>query len=264
MLKNILLLSFCLIINSVYAQDSLRMSTTTSTENSGLLKVINPLFEKRYNVHLDIIAVGTGKALHLGENGDVDVVFVHAPAAELKFVQEGYGIDRKAVMHNDFVLIGPGSNPANIDINQPIANALQQISQAQVDFISRGDDSGTHKKELSLWQQAEITPAKPWYLEVGQGMGAVIKIADEKQAYTLTDRGTYLAFKDKIDLVILNEGDKALFNPYHIIAVNPAKHKHVKYDLAKKYIDFITGTEGQKLIGDYKKHGEQLFYPDAN
>lgn len=264
MLKNILLLSFCLIINSVYAQDSLRMSTTTSTENSGLLKVINPLFEKRYNVHLEIIAVGTGKALRLGENGDVDVVFVHAPAAELKFVQEGYGIDRKAVMHNDFVLIGPRSNPANIDINQPIANALQQIAQAQIDFISRGDDSGTHKKELSLWQQAEITPAKPWYLEVGQGMGAVIKIADEKQAYTLTDRGTYLAFKDKINLTILNEGDKALFNPYHIIAVNPAKHKHVKYDLAKKYIDFVTGTEGQELIGAYKKHGEQLFYPDAN
>ncbi len=263
MLKNILLLSFCLIINSAYAQDSLRMSTTTSTENSGLLKVLNPLFEKRNNVKLDIIAVGTGKALRLAENGDVDVVFVHAPAAELKFVQEGYGTDRKAVMHNDFVLIGPKSNPAHIDINQPIVNALQQIAQAQVSFISRGDDSGTHKKELSLWQQADITPASPWYLEAGQGMGAVIKIADEKQAYTLTDRGTYLAFKDKINLVIVNQGDKALFNPYHIIAVNPAKHKHVQYDLAKKYIAFVTSTEGQALIGNYKKHGEQLFYPDA-
>ena len=261
--KNIFLLSFSLILNSAYAQDSLRISTTTSTENSGLLKVLNPAFEKRYNVRLDIIAVGTGKALRLGENGDVDVVFVHAPAAELRFVKKGYGTDRQAVMHNDFVLIGPSSNPANIALSHPINHALEKISQAQATFISRGDDSGTHKKELSLWQQAEITPARPWYLEVGQGMGAVITIADEKQAYTLTDRGTYLAFKDKIDLVILNEGDKALFNPYHIIAVNPARHKHVNYDLARKYIEFITSPEGQTIISVYKKQGEQLFYPDA-
>ncbi|SMG66291.1 sulfate/tungstate uptake family ABC transporter, periplasmic substrate-binding protein [methanotrophic bacterial endosymbiont of Bathymodiolus sp.] len=263
MLKNLLLLSFSLVINPVYAQGNLRMSTTTSTENSGLLKVLNPAFEKRHNVHLNIIAVGTGKALRLGENGDVDVVFVHAPGAELKFVKDGFGTDREAVMHNDFVLIGPQSNPAYIAIDQPITSALQSVSQTQAVFISRGDDSGTHKKELSLWQQASITPTQPWYLEVGQGMGAVITMADEKLAYTLTDRGTYLAFKDKIDLVILNEGDKALFNPYHIITVNPAKHKHVQYDMAKKYIEFVTGTEGQALIGAYKKHGEQLFYPDA-
>ncbi|MEO1882823.1 MAG: substrate-binding domain-containing protein [Methyloprofundus sp.] len=239
------------------------MSTTTSTENSGLLKVLNLAFEKLHNVHLNIIAVGTGKALRLGENGDIDVVFVHAPAAELKFIKEGFGTDRQAVMHNDFVLIGPSSNPAHIAIDQPITSALQSISQTQAVFISRGDDSGTHKKELALWQQAEISPTNLWYLEAGQGMGAVITIADEKLAYTLTDRGTYLAFKDKIDLVILNEGDKALFNPYHIIAVNPAKHKHVQYGLAKKYIDFVTGTEGQALIATYKKHGQQLFYPDA-
>lgn len=263
MLKNILLLGFSLLLNSAYAQDTLRMSTTTSTENSGLLQVLNPVFTKRYNVNLDVIAVGTGKALRLAENGDVDVVFVHAPAAELKFVKDGYGTDRQAVMHNDFVLIGPKSNPAAIEIIQSITSALQQLARIQVPFISRGDDSGTHKKELALWRQAKITTAKPWYLDVGQGMGAVINIADEKQAYTLTDRGTYLAFKDKIDLIIVNEGDKALFNPYHIIAVNPAKHKHVNYELAKKYISFITSAEGQVLIGAYKKHGEQLFYPDA-
>lgn len=263
MLKNLLLFSLYLILNIAYAQDTLRISTTTSTENSGLLKVLNPVFEQRYKVHLNMIAVGTGKALRLGENGDVDVVFVHAPVAELKFVKEGYGTDRRSVMHNDFVLIGPSSNPAHIELKQPIVHALVKNAQAQTLFISRGDDSGTHKKELSLWQKAKIIPKKPWYLEVGQGMGAVIKIADEKQAYTLTDRGTYLAFKDKIDLIILNAGDKALFNPYHIIAVNPAKHQHVNYDLAKKYIAFITGTEGQALIGAYQKHGEQLFYPDA-
>ncbi|WP_428356531.1 substrate-binding domain-containing protein [Methyloprofundus sp.] len=263
MLKSLLLISVFLIFSPVYAQDKLRISTTTSTENSGLLNLLNPAFEERYKVQLDIIAVGTGKALRLGENGDVDVVFVHAPSAELKFVNEGYGTDRHAVMHNDFVLIGPKSNTADIELNQTIVRALEKISQTQLAFISRGDDSGTHKKELLLWQQAEITPAKPWYLEVGQGMGAVITIADEKLAYTLTDRGTYLAYKDKIDLIILNEGDKALFNPYHIIAVNPAKHPHVNYQLAKKYIAFVTGTEGQKLIAAYKKHGEQLFYPDA-
>nr|WP_221897121.1 substrate-binding domain-containing protein [Bathymodiolus japonicus methanotrophic gill symbiont] len=263
MLKNILLLGFSLLLNSAYAQDTLLMSTTTSTENSGLMQVLNPVFTKRYNVNLDVIAVGTGKALRLAVNGDVDVVFVHAPTAELKFVTAGYGTDRQAVMHNDFVLIGPKSNPAAIEINQSITSALQQIARAQVPFISRGDDSGTHKKELALWRQAKITTAEPWYLEVGQSMGAVINIADEKQAYTLTDRGTYLAFKDKIDLIIVNEGDNALFNPYHIIAVNPARHKHVNYELAKKYIAFITGTEGQALIGAYQKHGEQLFYPDA-
>ncbi len=248
---------------STYAADVLRMSTTTSTENSGLLRVLNPLFEKVYHVRLDVIAVGTGKALRLGENGDVDVVFVHAPAAELLFVDQGYGIDRKAVMHNDFVLLGPKANPAKVMSSQSIYAALKQIATAQASFISRGDDSGTHKKELALWEAAQIRPSAPWYIAVGQGMGAVLKIADEKQAYTLTDRGTYIAFKDKLDLVIVNEGDKALYNPYHIMAVNPVKHPHVRYDLAKKYIDYVTGAEGQALIGAYKNDGEQLFYPDV-
>jgi len=260
------ILSFALLyllsIN-VYSTDILRMSTTTSTENSGLLRVLNPLFEKAYNVRLDVIAVGTGKALRLGENGDVDVVFVHAPAAELKFVKNGYGIDRKAVMHNDFVLVGPKANPAQINVSQSTKEALKRIAETQSAFISRGDDSGTHKKEKSLWQQTGIEPSGSWYSAVGQGMGAVLTITNEKQAYALTDRGTYIAFKDKIDLVIVNEGDAILFNPYHIMAVNPAKHAHTRYDLAKKYIEFVTGSEGQALIGTYKKKGEQLFYPDA-
>ncbi|MBE0471923.1 MAG: substrate-binding domain-containing protein [Methyloprofundus sp.] len=255
-------LLFLLSINA-YSTDILRMSTTTSTENSGLLSVLNPLFEKIYDVRLDVIAVGTGKALRLGENGDVDVVFVHAPAAELKFVESGYGIDRKAVMHNDFVLVGPKANPAQINATQPSKEALKRIAETQSAFISRGDDSGTHKKEKSLWQQAGIEPNGVWYSAVGQGMSAVLTIANEKQAYALTDRGTYIALKDKIDLVIANEGDAALFNPYHIMAVNPAKHPHARYALAKKYIDYVTGAEGQALIGAYKKKGEQLFYPDA-
>ncbi|NOR80380.1 MAG: solute-binding protein [Methyloprofundus sp.] len=249
---------------NVYSAEILRMSTTTSTENSGLLRALNPLFEKTYNVRLNVIAVGTGKALRLGESGDVDIVFVHAPKAELEFVSKGYGVDRKAVMHNDFVLIGPQTNPAKITLTQPITTALQKITASKSIFISRGDDSGTHKKEMALWQSTRTTPSGANYLAVGQGMGAVLKIADEKQAYTLTDRGTYIAFKDKIDLVIINEGDQALFNPYHIMAVNPAKHKHVRYELAKKYIDYVTGDEAQALIGAYKKQGEQLFYPDAN
>ena len=251
-------------LSTASAQDVLRLSTTTSTENSGLLKLLNPLFEKVYNIRLDVIAVGTGKALRLAENGDVDVVLVHAPAAELKFIHDGFGIDRAAVMHNDFVLIGSKSNPAKIKKHQSIVSALNTIAQHQQAFISRGDDSGTHKKELSLWQATHIKTDNKWYFSVGQGMGATLNIADEKQAYTLTDRGTFLAFKDKISLVIINEGDDALFNPYHIMAVNPAKHTHVRYQLAKKYIDFITGVEAQALIGAYKRHGEQLFYPDAS
>ncbi|GAW84774.1 tungstate transport system substrate-binding protein [Bathymodiolus platifrons methanotrophic gill symbiont] len=264
MKKTILFSLLYLLSINIYSADILRMSTTTSTENSGLLRVINPLFEKTYDIRLDVIAVGTGKALRLGESGDVDIVFVHAPKAELEFVSKGDGIDRKAVMHNDFVLIGPKTNPAQITLTESITTALQKIAASQSIFISRGDDSGTHKKEMALWQAAKIQPEGTNYLAVGQGMGAVLKIADEKQAYTLTDRGTYIAFRDKIDLIITNEGDHTLFNPYHIMAVNPAKHQHVHYELAKKYIDYVISAEVQALIGAYKKQDEQLFYPDAN
>jgi len=245
------------------AVDILRLSTTTSTENSGLLAVLNPIFEKKYQARVDVIAVGTGKALKLGENGDVDVVFVHAPAAEIAFVEAGYSIDRKAVMHNDFVLLGAKTDKAQLKSATTAVEALQKIATHKAKFISRGDDSGTHKKEKHLWKLANQQPIGDWYLSVGQGMGAVLKIADEKQAYTLTDRGTYIAYQDKIDLEILFSGDKALFNPYHIMAVNPERYDTANYPLAKKYIDFVISAIGQKIIGGYKKKGQQLFYPDA-
>lgn len=245
------------------AVEVLRMSTTTSTENSGLLAVLNPVFESRFKVRLDVIAVGSGKALKLGENGDVDVVFVHAPQAELKFVEAGFGIDRKSVMHNDFVLAGPVSDLANVGGVTSAAEAMRKISQNRVEFISRGDDSGTHKKERRLWRAAGLTPEGSWYVSAGQGMGAVLKIADEKQAYTLSDRGTFLAMEEKVALKIVFSGDPALFNPYHIMAVNPVKHPHVNYRLAKQYIDFVVSEQGQRIIAEFKKGGQQLFYPDA-
>ena len=256
-------LQLLLILSPAQAENSLRLSTTTSTENSGLLAVLNPPFEAKYAVRLDVIAVGTGKALQLGENGDVDVVFVHAPKAELAFVDAGFGVDRQAVMHNDFVIIGPQSDPAGIKTADSAAEALLKIAAAKAAFISRGDDSGTHKKEKALWQAANIKPSGNWYLAAGQGMGAVLRMADEKQAYTLSDRGTFLAYQNNIDLPVLYAGDKALFNPYHIMAVNPQRYAHVQYDLAKKYIAYVTGEEGQKIIAEYKKAGQQLFYPDV-
>ena len=252
-----------LLVAPVHAEKRLRMSTTTSTQNSGLLDVLLPPFEKANNVKVDVIAVGTGKALKLGENGDVDIVFVHARPAEDKFVADGYGVDRKDVMYNDFVIIGPKNDPEKVKEAKSAADAFKRIAKGKKPFISRGDDSGTNKKEKAIWKLAGVTPDGSWYLEAGQGMGAVLKIASEKQAYTLTDRGTYIAYEDKIDLPIVFQGDKVLFNPYGIIAVNPKKHSSAQYELAKKFIDFVTGPQGQKIIGDYKKKGKQLFYPDA-
>ena len=244
------------------AQERLRLATTTSTENSGLLEALHPPFEARYNVKVDVIAVGTGKALRLGENGDVDVLMVHAPAAEQAFIEKGFGRGRFSVMHNYFVLIGPPHDPAGVRSAVTIAAAMEKIASGRAAFISRGDDSGTHKKELSLWQATGLEPGGEWYLSVGQGMGAVIKIANDKQAYTLSDRGTYLAFRDKSALEIVYTGDEALFNPYHVILLNEERHPHVKADLARRYAGFIRGPEGQQLIADFKIAGEQLFYPD--
>jgi tungstate transport system substrate-binding protein len=246
-----------------WAVDVLRLSTTTSTENSGLLAVLHATFEAANDIRVDVIAVGTGKALKIGGNGDVDVVFVHAPEAELNYIKQGDFIDRAAVMHNDFVIVGPENDPAAVGSAKTIVEALIKIAQNQSAFISRGDDSGTHKKEKQLWKQAGIEPNGKWYVSVGQGMGAVLRIADDKQAYALTDRGTQIAYSDKMALKVKFEGDSALFNPYHVMAVSPIKHKHVHYDLAKKYIDFVVGEQGQKIIADYKKAGQQLFYPDA-
>jgi tungstate transport system substrate-binding protein len=257
------LVTISLISVSAQAVEHLKMSTTTSTENSGLLAVLDHAFEAKYNVKVDVIAVGTGKALKIGGNGDVDVVFVHAPAAELKYVEQGDFIDRKAVMHNDFVIVGSVTDPANIAQAKSAADALQRIAIAKTDFISRGDDSGTHKKEKLLWLAADVKPEGSWYIQAGQGMGAVLTIADEKQAYAMADRGTQIAYADKMSLKVLFEGDEALFNPYHVMAVNPAKHPHVRYDLAKKYIEFVTSEEGQAIIAGFNKSGQQLFYPDV-
>jgi len=250
-------------ISSVFAVEHLKLSTTTSTENSGLLAVLHPVFEEQYGVKIDVIAVGTGKALKIGANGDVDVVFVHAPEAELRYVEQGHFIDRKAVMHNDFVIVGSKSDAANLAQAKSAIQALRLIAKNKTDFISRGDDSGTHKKEKSLWIGAKLKPKSSWYIQAGQGMGAVLKMADEKQAYALTDRGTQIAYADKVSLIVHFEGDEALFNPYHVMAVNPNKHRHVNYDLAYKYIEFVTSSQGQAIIAGFNKGGQQLFYPDA-
>ncbi len=257
-----------LIVNGCFpgllnAQERLRLATTTSTDNSGLLAVLHPPFEKQYEIYVDVIAVGTGKALRLAENGDVDVVMVHAPAAEISFVEKGYGVERLSVMHNDFVILGPQNDPAGLGDATTLNQALQKISASGSYFVSRGDDSGTHKKEMSLWRAAGISPEGNWYMAAGQGMGAVIQIANDKHAYTLSDRGTYLAHKDKIDLIPVFEGDPELFNPYHVIIVNPEKHPHVNIGWAKKYVDFIRGEAGQKIIREFKKGGELLFKPDV-
>ena len=241
----------------------LRLATTTSTENTGLLNVLLPPFEQKNNCKVDVISVGTGKALKLGERGDADVVLVHARKAEDKFIADGFGVDRRDVMHNDFVILGPDADPAGIEGEKDPVAAFKKIAEKASPFISRGDESGTHVKEKELWQAAGVTPATPGYMESGQDMGATLVMANEKQAYTLCDRATYLAFRSKIQLKVMSEGDPRLFNPYGVIAVNPKKNPNVKYDLAKAFIEYITSEEGQKIIGDFKKDGEQLFYPDA-
>jgi len=268
MVKNIFLtsalaLAAMAVSPSAYSETALRMATTTSTQNSGLLDVLDPPFEKKYGVRVDVIAAGTGKSLRIGANGDVDIVFVHAPPAEMKYVKKGFFVQRAPVMHNDFILVGPKSDPADIKQVKTAVEALTRIAAAQSEFISRGDDSGTDKKEKALWKAAQLIPQGGWYNAAGQGMGAVLTMADEKQAYTLTDRGTYLAYRDKIMLVPLFEGDPVLYNPYHIMAVNPKKYPQVHYDLALKYIAYVTGAEGQSIIAGYKKKGQQLFYPDV-
>ena len=257
----LLILNFC--FSLVHAENILRMSTTTSTENSGLLAVLNPPFEKQFSVRVDVIAVGTGKALRLGENGDVDVVFVHAPEAEQAFIDNGFGVERKAVMHNDFIIVGPKADPLRLKSAANAHSALNEIHRQQAPFISRGDDSGTHKKEQSLWRRLKLSPSGNWYVVAGQGMGAVLRLADDKQAYTLTDYGTFISYQDNLALSIVYAGDINLHNPYHIMAVNPERNQHVKIDLARKYIAYVTGVQGQKIIADYQKKGQQLFYPDA-
>lgn len=241
------------------------LSTTTSTYDSGLLDELIPVFEKKYKLSVIPIAVGTGEALKMGERGEVDVVLVHSGSAEDKFLEEGYGVNRKDVMHNDFVIIGPEEDPAEIKGNENVTEAFKKMSEKQMLFVSRGDDSGTHKKEIKIWEEAEIEPKGDWYLEAGQGMAGTIMIANEKNAYTLSDRGTYLSQQDNIELVILFEGDPLLLNPYGIIAVNPDKHSKVNYEGAMRFIEFITSKDGQEIIKNFgiEKYGQPLFFPDV-
>jgi len=257
---SLLLLLTSLVPSPAAAEERLRLATTTSTENSGLLAELLPPFEQANDCKVDVIAVGTGKALKLGEAGDVDVVMVHARAKEDKFVADGFGVDRRDVMYNDFVILGPVADPAGISGLKDAAEALGKIAAAKATFVSRGDQSGTHVKEKELWTAGGVKPAGAWYLEAGRGMGEVITMATEHQGYTLADRGTYLAYKNKADLKALVEGDKRLFNPYGVIAVNPEKHSHVKFQLAEKFIDYLLSSEGQAAIANYRRGGDPLFF----
>ncbi|MBN1129892.1 MAG: substrate-binding domain-containing protein [Chitinispirillaceae bacterium] len=244
------------------APSSLKLATTTSTDNSGLLGVLLPAFTKKTGITVHVIAVGSGKAIKLGENGDVDVLLVHSRKAEEQFVVAGFGVDRRDVMYNDFVIVGPPGDPAGINGQKDAAAALKKIAAAGATFVSRGDESGTHVKEKELWPATGVTPGGPWYLEAGQGMEAVLMMASEKQAYTLTDRGTFIAVRDKLRLAVLCEGDTVLFNQYGVIAVNPAKYAHVKSAAARMFVEWITASEGQGMIAGFRKNGGQLFFPN--
>jgi len=245
------------------AQQVIRLSTTTSTENSGLLGWLLPAFEAKTNTRIHVISVGTGKALELAKNGDVDVTLVHARAAEDKFVADGYGIDRRDVMYNDFVVAGPVNDPAAIKGSKDVLAAFRKIAGSGGRFISRGDNSGTDLMEKNYWKLAGTQPDASHYVSAGLGMGEVLNMAAELRAYTLTDRATYSAYKAKTGLAIVVEGDPKMFNPYGIIAVNPARHPEVNYKGARLLIDWITSPEGQKRIASFKPGGQQLFFPSV-
>ena len=243
------------------------VASTTSTQDSGLFNFILPIFKAKTGIDVRVIAQGTGQALDTGRRGDADVVFVHAKPQEEKFVADGFGVQRFAVMYNDFVLIGPKSDPAKIKGGNDVVAALQAISKSESPFVSRGDRSGTHAAELALWKQTSLDPAssKPaWYREIGQGMGAALNTAGAMGAYVLSDRGSWISFKNKADLEIVVEGDQRLFNQYGVILVNPAKHPNVKTDLGQAFIDWLVSGEGQEAIRAYKIDGQQLFFPNAN
>ena len=277
-------------LNASASEKVLKMSTTTSTQSSGLLDLLLPEFKKDTGIDVKVIAKGTGAAIRDGQDGNVDVIFVHAKGREEKFVADGFGTKRYAVMHNDFVILGPASDPAGIKGLSDAGEALGKIAAAKATFVSRGDDSGTHTKEQFLWAQSGLdlvektqtivkkgkktdvsykVPADSdaWYRSIGQGMGKTITYAEEKQAYTMSDRGTFIKFKfgkkPAVDLEVLTEGGADLANPYGIIPVNPAKHPHVQNDMAMQFVDWIISEKGQKMIEDYRLEDQQLFYPDA-
>ncbi|PMH46542.1 tungsten ABC transporter substrate-binding protein [Vibrio sp. 10N.286.49.B3] len=241
----------------------IRLATTTSTYHSGLLDFLLPQFEKDTGYKVDVLAAGTGKSLRMGENGDVDLVMTHAPEAEAEFVENGYGVLPKKLMYNDFVIVGPDSDPAKITAENTIEGVFGNIAKQNATFISRGDDSGTHKKELTIWSQSKIEPNFGGYRSVGQGMGPTLNMASEMQAYTITDRGTWLAYQNKLELDILFEGDESLFNPYQVILVNPKRYADINYDGAKAFSDWLVHPNGQQLINEFKLNGQQLFVASA-
>jgi len=277
-----------MVVPSAQADQTLTMSTTTSTQASGLLDILLPEFYKDTGIRVKVIAKGTGAAIRDGMDGNVDVIFVHAKDREEKFVREGFGTRRYAVMHNDFIIIGPSDDPAGIKGEADVVKALTKIADAGALFISRGDDSGTHTREQALWKKTDlklierattitkkgksvnitfVQPEGDWYLSIGQGMGKTITFTDEKRAYTLSDRGTYIKYKhgrsQDLELEVLSEGDASLLNLYGVIPVSPKKFPHVKYEMAEKFAEWLISPGVQKMIGDYKLLGQQLFIPDA-
>jgi tungstate transport system substrate-binding protein len=240
---------------------SIRLATTTSTENSGLLEVLLPAFRAKTGIEVEVLAMGTGKALRTGRDGNCDVVLVHSRREEETFVAEGWGVSRRQFMYNDFLIVGPASDPAGVKGAASGVEAIKKIAASRSPFVSRGDKSGTHMKEMDLWESAGLKPSGHWYRGVGKGMGETLVMADELNAYTLTDRGTFLNFRGKIALAPLAEGDPSLTNPYSIIAVNPARHSHVKHAEAMKLIEFLTSEEGQKLIGRFRIGPDTPFHP---
>lgn len=268
--KHIALLAFCSLLFSAvstHAATEIICASTTSTENSGLFGYILPLFEEKTGIKVKVVARGTGAAIEMGKRGDADVAFVHAKEQELKAIEEGFFVDRHEVMYNDFLIIGPPDDPAKIKGITSAAEAFKKIAEGSLFFVSRGDNSGTHAKELAIWKTAGVDPkGQKWYLEVGQGMAKTQRIANEKRAYTLTDRGTWLAAKDKdkLEMEIVLEGDPILFNQYGVMAVNPEKHKHVKYKEAMEFINWLISKEGQQAIASFKDaNGNALFVPNA-
>ena len=265
--RALLALAAAVLIAPAHAQQRfITVASTTSTEQSGLFKHLLPIFEKKTGIQARVVALGTGQALDMGRRGDADVVFVHARPLEEKFLAEGFGVRRFEVMYNDFVLIGPKSDPATVAGVRDIVAAFRKIRAAQAPFVSRGDRSGTHFAELELWKAAGIDLARekgPWYRDTGQGMGPALNSASGMNAYILADRGTWLSFRNRAELAVLVEGDRLLFNQYGIMLVNPAKHPSVKKELGQTFIDWVISPEGQKAIAEYKIGGEQLFFPNS-
>ena len=261
------LVPLALVVPASRAADNfIIVQSTTSTQNSGLFEHILPLFTKKTGIEVRVVAVGTGQALKNAEKGDGDVVLVHSQPDEEKFVADGWGVKRYPVMYNDFIIVGPAADPAKIAGMKQAPEALKKIAEAQAPFASRADDSGTHKAELKLWHEAGVNPkasSGSWYLETGSGMGATLNIAVGKQAYALTDRGTWLAFANRDDFKVMVQGDHKLFNQYGVILVNPARHPNVKGTQGQTFIDWLTGPEGQSAIANYKIDGQQLFFPNA-